>query len=144
MKEKREKKLNYSLIVATVLLLSLFIIGTYSKEKYEEEIKTYSGSAIGLANSFKNYSKTKDLNYYFYLDGKRIISKTSGNGFTNRKLKKFYLIKYDITNPTKNHIYLSIKIDADSLKLVKAGFKYLKYREYDIATNTYIERYKWQ
>lgn len=144
MKEKREKKINFPVLLAFSLLFCIFIFGIYSGNKYKQEIKTYSGSTIGTANSFKNYAKTKDINYYFYLNGKRIISKTSGSGYTFKDLKKFYKIKYNINNPENNHILLESKIFPDSISLTKAGFKYIKYYEHDIVTNTYIAHYKWQ
>jgi len=144
MKEKRKKKINFSVLIAFGLLFCIFIFGIYSRNKYENEIKTYSGSTIGLANSFKNYAKTRDLNYYFYINEKRIISKVSGKELTSKNSKKFYKVKYDIHNPKNNHILLSNKICPDSISLVKSGFKRIKYHEHDIITNTYIEHYKWQ
>lgn len=144
MKEKRKKKINFSALVVFGLLFCISIFAIYSGNNYEDKIKTYSGRTIGIASSFENYAKTKDINYYFYINEKRIISKTPGNHITNRYLKKFYIIKYDKTNPENNHILLSNQMHPDSLTLVKAGFKYKKYYEHDIATNTYIERYKWQ
>jgi len=144
MKEKREKKINFAPIIIIVLIIFIFVFGEYSRNKYENKIKTYTGSTIGIANSFKHYAKTKDLNYYFYINGQRIISKTSGRELYNKDLKKFYQIKYDISNPENNHIVLSHHLQPDSLTLVKTGFKRVKYYEHDIATNTYKERYKWR
>ena len=142
MKEKREKTSSKGYLLILIIFCGLLVF--FKGIKHNQEIKTYSGSTIGLANSFKYYTKTKDLNYYFYINDQKIISKTSGNDLYNKNLKKFYQIKYDISNPENNHIVLSKHLQPDSLTLVNAGFTYKKYYEHDIVTNTYIEHYKWR
>lgn len=144
MKEKRKKTSNKGYLLIIIIFCGLLFFFIFKGIKHNQEIKTYSGSTIGLANSFKHYAKTKDLNYYFYINGQRIISKTSGRELYNKDLKKFYRIRYDISNPENNHIILSNHLEPDSLTLVKAGFTYKKYYEHDITTNTYRERYKWE
>lgn len=144
MKEKREKTSSKGYLLILIIFCGLLVFFIFKGIKHNQEIKTYSGSTIGLANSFKYYTKTKDLNYYFYINDQKIISKTSGNDLYNKNLKKFYQIKYDISNPENNHIIMSNHLKPDSLTLVKAGFTYKKYYEHDIATNTYRERYRWQ
>lgn len=144
MKEKKEKTSSKGCHLILIIFYGLLFFFIFKGLKHNQEIKTYSGSTIGLANSFKHYAKTKDLNYYFYINDQRIISKTSGNDLYNKDLKKFYQIKYDISNPENNHIVLSNHLQPDSLTLVKAGFTYKKYYEHDIVTNTYIKHYKWE
>lgn len=144
MKEKRKKTSSKVYFLILIIFCGLLLSFIFKGIKHNREIKAYSGSTIGLANSFKYYAKTKDLNYYFYINGQRIISKTSGRELYNKDLKKFYQIKYDISNPENNHIVLSHHLQPDSLALVKAGFKSIKYYEHDITTNTYKERYKWR
>ena len=36
------------------------------------------------------------------------------------------------------------EIKPDSITLTKAGFKYVIYYDYDIPTNTYIKKHKWE
>ena len=142
MKEKREKKISISSIFAIGILFCIFIFALNTANN--EEHTTFNKATIAFASRFETTGKTKGLIYYFYNNDIRYVGKTSGKDLYKSGLKKFYKIKFKEENPEENRILLASNVYPDSISLVKAGFKYVKYREHDIATNTYIERYKWQ
>lgn len=144
MKENRKKKINFSGFIIIGFLICVFILAIYFKNNYDNKIKNYSGSTIGLASSIKHYPKSKDLIYYFYYNDKKVVAISNENNFTKKDLNKFYTVKFNLNNPKKCHLYLTKKLNPDSISLVKAGFKYVPYYELDISTNTYIKKSKWQ
>ncbi|WP_445456215.1 hypothetical protein [Flavobacterium sp. HNIBRBA15423] len=142
MKEKREKKISISSIFAIGILFCIFTFALYKANNKENT--TFNKTTIAFASRFETTGKTKGLIYYFYNNEIRYVSKTSGKDLYKSDLKKFYKIKYNEENPEENRIVLAANIYPDSISLVKAGFKYKKYYEHDIATNTYIEHSKWE
>ena len=154
MKEEREKK-SYStflkenegkIVFLLIILFFIFIMifSKFKKEEYNNKIKNYNDKTIGITSSIKNHEKTSDLRYYFYYKNQRFVSESNENNFSKKDLKKFFNVVFDKKNPENNHIYLNEEIQPDSIALTKAGFKYVTYYDYDIPTNTYIKKHKWE
>ena len=145
MKEKREKETKRKMYFTLCLILLFILFILFDENRRQEKIKSYTISTIGLMSKI---SKKESANGYydcrFYVNNKSFVSKVSYKGDKNPVLNQFYKIKYDKNNPENNHTFLNIKINPDSLTLISHGFKTIKYYEHDIATNTYIEHYKWQ
>jgi hypothetical protein len=154
MKEESTKKSistflkeNEGKIVSLLILLFIVIIIIFSKfrkEEYNDKIKKYNGKTIGITSSIKSRGKTSDLRYYFYYKNQRYVAESNENKFSKKDLKKFFNVVFDKKNPKNSHIYLNEEIQPDSITLTKAGFKYITYYEYDIPTNTYIKKHKWE
>ena len=154
MKEEREKKtiITYlkenegKFIFLLILLFIVFILifSKYRKEEYNYKIKNYNGKTIGITSSIKSHGKTSDLRYYFYYENQRYVAESNENKFSKKDLKKFFNVVFDKKNPENSHIYLTKEIQPDSIALTKAGFKYVIYYDYDIPTNTYIKKHKWE
>lgn len=154
MKEEREKKSfstylkeNEGKFVFLLIILFLIIIMIFSKfrkEEYNDKIKKYNGKTIGITSSIKSHRKSQDLRYYFYYKNQRFVSESNENNFSKKDLKKFFNVVFDKKNPENSHIYLNEEIKPDSIALTKAGFKYVIYYDYDIPTNTYIKKHKWE
>jgi hydroxymethylpyrimidine pyrophosphatase-like HAD family hydrolase len=154
MKEEREKK-SYStflkenegkIVFLLIILFFIFIMifSKFKKEEYNNKIKNYNDKTIGITSSIKNHGKTSDLRYYFYYKNQRFVSESNENNFSEKDLKKFFNVVFDKKNPENSHIYLNEEIQPDSIALTKAGFKYVTYYDYDIPTNTYIKKHKWE
>ncbi|MCW1146807.1 hypothetical protein [Flavobacterium lacisediminis] len=154
MKEEREKKTiitylkeNEGKFIFLLILLSIVFILIFSKfrkEEYNYKIKNYNGKTIGITSSIKSHGKTSDLRYYFYYKNQRYVAESNENKFSKKDLKKFFNVVFDKKNPENSHIYLNKEIQPDSITLTKAGFKYVIYYDYDIPTNTYIKKHKWE
>jgi hypothetical protein len=153
MKEEREKK-NYStflkenegkiLLAITIVFIFLIIIYSNINEKeYNEKINNYEGKTIGKVYNIR-LGKHSYLKYYFYDNDKKYYSEARYSEFTHDNFGKYYRVIFNEKNPSESHIYLNEEIQPDSITLTKARFKYVTYYDYDIPTNTYIKKHKWE
>lgn len=141
-KDERETKRKMYFTLSLILLFILFIL--FDENRRKEKIESFTISTIGLMSTYSIKGSHGHYNCRFYINNKSFVSKVSRKSRPIPILNQFYKVKYDKNNPENNHTFLNIKMHPDSLTLVKAGFESIKYYEHDIATNTYIERYKWQ
>ncbi len=153
MKEEREKKSystflkeNEGKIMLTITIVCIFLIIIYSninEKEYYKKIDNYQGKTIGKVYSIR-LGKHSYLKYYFYDNNKKYFSEARYSEYTDENFEKYYLVIFNEKNPYNSHIYLNKEIQPDSVKLIKAGFKYVTYYEHDIPTNTYIKKHKWE
>ena len=153
MKEERKKKSystflkeNEGKIMLTITIVFIFLIIIYSninEKEYYKKIDNYQGKTIGKVYSIK-LGKHSCLKYYFYDNNKKFFSEARYSEYTHDNFEKYYRVIFNEKNPNNSHIYINKEIQADSIKLIKAGFKYVTYYEHDIPTNTYIKKHKWE
>src|SRR5574343_141495 len=143
MEEENIKKKN-EIILLILAFCILLIFANYQKNSYFEEIKSYKSKTIGKANKIKSGGKVNYLEYYFYYNNKKYLSTSKHNDFDKDYLKKFFLVVFDKKKPENSHIYLENEIKPDSIKMIRAGYKHSYYFEYDIPTNTYVKKHKWE
>lgn len=153
MKEEREKK-SYStflkenegkiMLAITIIFISLIMIYSNINEKeYYKKINDFQDKTIGKVYSIR-LGKHSYLKYYFYKNSKKYFSEARYSEFTHENFGKYYRVIFNEKNPSESHIYLNKEIKPDSITLTKAGFKNIIYYDYDIPTNTYIKKYKWE
>ncbi|MBE9575653.1 hypothetical protein [Flavobacterium proteolyticum] len=129
----------------TLLIIAFFVINEHNKRQRKEEIENYKETTIAFTLEIKNYEDSSELKFYFYSNGKLFIGKQHSSDYFDKSiLNRYYVVKHDTQNPRKNYIYLNEEIQPDSIALTKAGFKYVIYYDYDIPTNTYIKKHKWE
>ena len=144
MKEEREKK-SYStflkenegkiMLAITIIFISLTMIYSNINEKeYYKKINDFQGKTFGKVYSIR-LGKSIYLKYY---------SEARYSEYTFDNFGKYYRVIFNEKNPSESHIYLTKEIQPDSIALTKAGFKYVIYYDYDIPTNTYIKKHKWE
>lgn len=153
MKEERKKKSystflkeNEGKIMLTITIVFIFLIIIYSninEKEYYKKIDNYQGKTIGKVYSIK-LGKHSYLKYYFYDNNKKYFSEARYSEYTHDNFEKYYRVIFNEKNPNNSHIYINKEIQPDSIKLIKAGFKYVTYYEHDIPTNTYIKKHKWE
>jgi hypothetical protein len=122
----------------------MYFYSNYENKKRKEQIKSYKGETIGLATKIKLHKNGKDLNFYFYNNKKRFLSKIILNKHNNYTINKFYKVTYDKNNPKNNFLHIKTPLEPDSISLVKAGFTYKKIYEHDYRTDTYKLKYEWK
>lgn len=153
MKEERKKKSystflkeNEGKIMLTITIVFIFLIIIYSninEKEYYKKIDNYQGKTIGKVYSIK-LGKHSYLKYYFYDNNKKYFSEARYSEYTHDNFEKYYRVIFNERNPNNSHIYINKEIQPDSIKLIKASFKYVTYYEHDIPTNTYIKKHKWE
>ena len=153
MKKEREKK-NYSTylkenegkIMLAITIVFIFLIIIYSninEKEYYKKIDNYQGKTVGKVYSIR-LGKHSYLKYYFYDNNNKYFSEAQYSEYTHDNFEKYYRVIFNEKNPSYSHIYLNKEIQPDSIKLIKAGFKYVIYFEHDIPTNTYLKKHKWE
>ncbi|HBD26354.1 hypothetical protein [Flavobacterium sp.] len=153
MKEEREKK-SYStflkenegkiMLAITIIFISLIMIYSNINEKeYYKKINHFQGKTVGKVYSIR-LGKSSYLKYYFHDNDKKYYSEARYSEYTFDNFGKYYRVIFNEKKPSENHIYLNKEIQPDSITLTKAGFKYVIYYDYDIPTNTYIKKHKWE
>lgn len=141
----KSEKVTY--VFGLFLIVLFFALSFYNKRKKQEEIENYDDKSIAYTKKILGGEDSHSIKYYFYYKNKLYYGEqTLEDEEKNRSdiINDYFLVTFDKNNLEKNYIHLDKKIEPDSLILISQGFKYKKYYEHDIATNTYIERYKWQ
>ncbi|VXB78512.1 conserved hypothetical protein [Flavobacterium sp. 9AF] len=137
---------NLNSIIGLLIITFLILFNLYNKKK-QVEIEKYEGKSIAYTKQIIRGEDLNSIKFYFYYKEKLFYSQQILKDEEKHRsdiLNDYFLVTFDTNNLDKNYIHLDKKIKPDSVTLVKAGFTYKKYYEHDIATNTYIERYKWR
>ena len=141
----KNEKITY--VFALFLIVLLFVLSFYNKRKKQEEIENYDSKSIAYTKKILRGENSHSIKFYFYYMNNLYYSvQTLKDEEKHRSdiINDYFLVTFDKNNLKKNYIHLDKKIEPDSLTLISQGFKSIKYYEHDIATNTYIEHYKWQ
>ncbi len=141
----KNEKVTY--VFGLLLIVFLFVLGFYNKREKQEEIEKYDGKSIAYTKKIFRGENSHSIRFYFYYKNNLYYGEQTLEDEEEHRsdiINDYFLVTFDKNNLEKNYINLDKKIQPDSLTLINEGFKYKKYYEHDIATNTYIERYKWQ
>ncbi|WP_445711085.1 hypothetical protein [Flavobacterium sp.] len=141
----KNEKVTYAF--GLLLIVFLFVLDFYNKRGKQEENEKYDGKSIAYTKKIFRGENSHSIKFYFYYKNKLYYGKQTLEDKEEHRsdiINDYFLVTFDKNNLEKNYIHLDKQIEPDSLTLVKTGFKYKKYYEYDISNNTYIEHYKWQ
>lgn len=142
--QKKNKTNRWGIVIFWSYVLLIMFYLHYRQSGIDKYRSTFKGETIGFATMYKHASRITYIKYYFYVN-ERIASKMEVSGGNEDLLDKFYKVKYDLNNPNENCIFLEKELKPDSISLVNAGFKKIKYYVYDGGvTCKYIEKSKWK
>ena len=139
----KENEGKIMLAITIIFIVLIMVFSNINDNKYHKKINNFQGKTVGKVYNIK-LGKSSYLKYYFHDNDKKYYSEARYSEYTFDNFGKYYRVIFNEKNPSESHIYLTKEIQPDSIALTKAGFKYVIYYDYDIPTNTYIKKHKWE